>query len=157
MKLPISKRWDAVVALLVAVLLVNSCQLPHDPEKSWKKAQQNGLRIGIVDNPPFAQYHSGQPSGREVSLVTKFAHEHGMELKFFPGSESELIKMLEKYDLDVLIGGFEKKTLWIQKASPGATYDEKHVLLIPKGENRLLYELDKFIFEYRSEQNNENS
>jgi membrane-bound lytic murein transglycosylase MltF len=149
MKNATKKLLTGLSVLFLLPLLVHSCQFPHDPEKSWEKAKTNSLRVGIVDNPPYAEYKNGHPTGKEITLLTNFASQNNLTVEYFHGSESDLIKKLTDYQLDVLVGGFDKKTVWEQKASPTITYDEKHVLLIPNGENRLLYHLEQFIFENR--------
>jgi hypothetical protein len=49
--------------------------------------------------------------------------------------------------MDVVLGGFEKKSNWKTQVGLTKPYDGKHVLFIPRGENRLLYQLEKFIIQ----------
>lgn len=132
-------------------LFLISCSLPKDPEDSLTKAKMNGLKVGYVYNPPY-NYTSGDTvSGTEISIIKAFAKEQGLKIQFIYGSESELIKQLEEYKLHVIIGGFDKKTIWKDKAGPTTTYNNKNCLLVPKGENNLLYKLESYLLKYKKE------
>jgi hypothetical protein len=61
---------------------------------------------------------------------------------------------LEEGDLDLVIGGLTAETPWSEKAGTSRPYttstDEQgatveHVMLVPRGENRFLIELDAFL------------
>ena len=135
--------------LFLSVLLsILSCTYPKDPENSFEEAKKGSLLVGAVENPPFVQRQGKEFSGSEIALIRKFADQNNLSIRFIPGSESELVERLEKFKIHVVVGGFTKKTIWKKKAGYTAPYDrDDHVLLIPKGENRLLENLEKFIFE----------
>lgn len=134
--------------LMFSLILLTSCKhYPADPENSFTEAKQQGLKVGIIHNPPFSVYKGpGDFDGTELEMIRKFARQEHMPLLLEFGSESDLIQKLEHYDLHVVIGGFTGKTIWKKKAGLTAPYDQKHVFLIPKGENRLLAHLESFIF-----------
>ena len=67
-----------------------------------------------------------------------------MKYKLETGNETDLVHKLEVYKLDMVIGGFEKKSVWKKKVAVTKPYDSNHVFFVPKGENRLLYEVEKF-------------
>jgi len=128
-----------------ALLLFASCNLPKDPNSSWQKAQKEGLKVGVVDNPPFTNTASDSFSGNEIEIINKFASSNKIEVSFLKGNESDLIEKLEKFELDMVIGGFNKKTVWSKKAGLSRPYDKEHVFLVPKGENKLLVKLEEYI------------
>lgn len=133
--------------LILFVLFCQSCTYPQDPENSFEEAQSNRLLVGLIDNPPFVQVAKDSFSGSEVQKLKNFAKAHNLEIKFIPGTESELVEKLENYELHIVAGGFTRQTIWKQKAGYTTPYDrEDHVFLIPKGENRLLEKLEIFIF-----------
>lgn len=119
---------------------------PRDSADSFEEAKKSGLHVGVAINPPFTEFEKGNFTGIEVELIKQFARENNLKLKFVQASESQLIKKLEKHQLHLLIGGIDKKTLWSKKAGLSKSYDKKHVILIAKGENQLLYALEGFLF-----------
>jgi membrane-bound lytic murein transglycosylase MltF len=133
-------------ALALILGICNSCNLPKDPKGSWTKIKARGnLQIGIVENLPFTFIKDSQAQGSEARLIENFGNQYNLNFSYQSGSESELIKKLENYELDILLGGFDKNTIWKKKAGLSLPYDEKHVILVPKGENRLLYQLEKYL------------
>ncbi len=130
-------------------LLLGSCGIPRDPERSFSKAQSEGLVVGVVHNPPFCIADEGEFSGVEVELVEEFARTHGLSANYVEGCESDLVEELKSGDIHVLAGGFEKSTVWLEKAGATAPYDGEHVLLVAKGENRLVYELESVVHKNR--------
>lgn len=135
-----------IVFILVAISLL-SCIYPKDPENSYEEAKRNGLLVGAVENPPFVVYEGESYSGEEIEMLRHFANANGLNIKFLKGTESELVEKLEKFEIHVVAAGFKKNTIWKKKAGFTTSYDrEDHVFLIPKGENRLLQNLEDFIF-----------
>lgn len=140
--------------IFVLFFFLLACEdFPHDPGESWKIAKKSKLIVGVTENPPFTIEEENHFSGIEIELIEDFARQENLEVSFLRGSESELIKKLEKYEIHLLLGGFDKKTLWKRKATPSASYDHKHVILVPKGENKLLQELETFILKNRQHEN----
>lgn len=131
---------------LLLFLVFSACTFPKDPEESYEEARQSALKIGLVENPPFVVRKGEEVSGSEVDMLREFASRQGLQVEFFKGSETELINKLHKFELHIVAGGMDQKTIWKKKAGLTTTYDGRHVFLIPKGENRLLEHLEKFIF-----------
>ncbi len=132
--------------LILTMLIFAGCTYPKDPKNSFENAKKEKLKVGLVVNPPFTTFENGQAGGDEVEMLRNFAKAENLQISFEEGSESDLIEKLEHYEIHVIAGGFNKKTIWIKKAGPSASYDKKHVFLVPNGENRLLQELETFIF-----------
>lgn len=130
---------------IILLLTATRCGIPKDPRNSYKEAQSSKLKVGVVNNPPYSYYDGKDAKGTEVMLIEEFGKEKNLEIEYLSGSESELVEKLEKTEISVLIGGFKKKTLWEEKAGLTSPYDKNdHVFLIPKGENRLAFELESF-------------
>ncbi len=135
-----------LTSLLISILLLfTSCNLPKDPKSSWENAKKEGLRVGVIDNPPFTNTTSESFSGTEMEIINNFAASKNLEVSYLKGNESYLIEKLEKFEIDLVIGGFTKKTVWSKKAGVSKPYDKKHVFLVPKGENKLLVKLEEYI------------
>lgn len=131
---------------LFLLLLFCGCKFPQDPKHSFKEAQETILNVGVAVHPPYVIYKNGELSGSEIDIIVGFADQENLDIDYTVATESKLIEQLEKYELHVVAAGFDKKTLWMKKAGLTVPYDKKHVLLVGKGENRLLYKLEGFIF-----------
>tara|TARA_R100001369_G_scaffold20091_1_gene36768 strand:- start:270044 stop:270493 length:450 start_codon:yes stop_codon:yes gene_type:complete len=126
---------------------VTSCNIPKDPEDSWEDIQKNGLQIGVIVNPPYTIQQNSFFSGTEIELIQNFSSENKLQSRYISGNETDLTDKLENYEIDILLGGFTKKSIWSKKVGLTTPYDnEDHVFLIPKGENKLLHNLESFIF-----------
>jgi membrane-bound lytic murein transglycosylase MltF len=136
--------------LFVLCIFLSACTFPKDPENSYEEAKQSALQVGLVENPPYVITLEEQPSGSEVEMIREFATKAGLQVKFFKGSESELISKLHKFKLHIVAGGFDKNTVWSKKAGLTTTYDKQHVFLIPKGENQLLKNIEEYILSKRN-------
>ena len=135
-------------------ILAASCGLPRDPEKTSERvAATHELRVGFTDNPPWAS-GGPEPRGIEPDLVRAYAARLGARVLWRPGSETALVESLKKHELDVVIGGFEKKTKWssvsgITQPFAKDSDGKAHVLLAAPGENRFILELDRFLTKRR--------
>ena len=134
---------------LLFLVLLTSCSFPQDSKDSLEKAKQDGLKVGIVVNPPYAIYNNGTAWGSEVQLIEQFAAQEGLKVTYVPGPESMLVKQMEDYKLHLIIGGFEKNTVWKDKAGLTTRYNDKNVILIAKGENKLLYRLESTLLKHK--------
>lgn len=135
---------------VILALLCSSCGIPRDQRDSWDRIRGESLQVGVVTNPPFSYMkEDGEAGGREIDLVQNFARAHKLETEFISGPESDLIHRLQEGEINLLVGGFSEKTIWKDSAGLSVPYGNKRVVLVQKGENRLLYELEGFIFSIR--------
>jgi polar amino acid transport system substrate-binding protein len=136
---------------LLAVCLVSGCALPHDPEKTSERINASHvLRVGMTDNPPWADARSPEPTGAEPALVRQFATRIGARVEWTRGSETSLAHALKHHELDLAIGGFDAKTPWKSIAGVSQPFiqspdKKKHVFLVVPGENRFIVTLDTFL------------
>lgn len=151
-----ARTGAALAAVAVAVALAGcSLEIPADPHGTLDRVEGGLLRVGVTDNPPWTETHDGaEPTGTEVDLVEAFAERHDARVEFVDGSEATLVTALEHGDLDLLIGGFTDSAPWTDRAAmtvpyaeePNAYGDlEKHVMIVRMGENRFMYELERFL------------
>jgi ABC-type amino acid transport substrate-binding protein len=140
-----------ISALLLASALLASCGLPRDPEKTTQRlTSTHVLQVGVSDNPPWTSASSAEPTGIEPDLVRRFAARHGLRVAWTRGSETQLVKSLKEHRLDLVIGGFEKKTQWSSTAGVSQPFasdaeGKKHVFLASPGENGFILALDRFL------------
>ena len=143
MKLPPAA---ALCALLLAVSVSSACGIPRDPEDSLERVRRTGvLRAGITAREPFTT----ATGGPEADVITAFAQSLGARVEWHPGSESALFEALEKFELDVAVGGFTADHPWGPKLGLTRPYlkagKKKHVVAAAPGENRLLFELERVL------------
>jgi ABC-type amino acid transport substrate-binding protein len=140
--------------LVLPLLMLAACGLPHDPEKtSGRVASTHELRVGVTDNSPWVNAQSAEPSGIEPDLVRQFATRVGARVVWTRGSETSLAQALKHHELDLAIGGFDAKSPWKSIAGVSQPFAEtsdkkKHVFLAAPGENRFILTLDTFLTEH---------
>lgn len=148
-----------VLVLLCTLLLLPACaqSMPADPEGTLERVAGGTLRVGVSDNGDWVSVQpAGEPEGTEPELIREFAGKLGASIEWSTGSEQVLAEDLKHGELDVVIGGLDDKTPWEKHAGLTMPYTEskdergethKHVMLVRKGENAFLLELDKFLAE----------
>ena len=134
---------------LVAVLIFCSgCGMPHDPDGTYDRVRGGRLRVGFTENPPWTLADE-QQGGIEVNRVKDFAEELDAEIRWFKGSETQLIEALHRGELDLVVGGFVESSPWADRVGFTQPYitvrDERHVMAVAPGENRWLLELERFL------------
>ena len=136
----------AQLSCIAALALTAGCGIPRDPENSLERVRRTGiLRAGITAREPFTTAGGGP----EADVIAAFAQSLGAQVEWHPGSESTLFEALEKFELDVAIGGFTADHPWGPKLGFTRPYLEagkkKHVVAVAPGENRLLFELERVL------------
>jgi polar amino acid transport system substrate-binding protein len=127
------RRYFFVPVLLLAV---EGCgNLPRDPGKTLEGVtRQRRIRIGLVENPPWVTHATGEPAGAEVELAREFAQSLGAAPEWFPGGEQDHMEALERFELDLVIGGFDAKTPWSGKIGLTRPYfEEQFIIGVPAG------------------------
>ncbi|MFD4422450.1 transporter substrate-binding domain-containing protein [Agromyces sp. NPDC058484] len=145
----------AVIAATAVVLSGCSIDIPVDPHGTLDRVRDGSLRVGVSHNPPWTDITEGRsPSGIEPELIVQFAEELDAEIEWTEDGESTLAIALERGELDVVIGGLLENTPWTARAAVTRPYaettgdggrSEKHVMLVRKGENAFLVELEEFL------------
>ncbi|MEX0717222.1 MAG: transporter substrate-binding domain-containing protein [Planctomycetaceae bacterium] len=151
--LPIGSRRLLALLTLTAACLPGCGDMPRDPHETFERARGGIIRVGYTVNPPWVSIveegDRTEPAGIEPRLLAGLARRIGGRIEWRFDSETRLIESLERRELDVLIGGFKDSTPWSKKAGltrPFARVDgDRHVMLVPQGENRWLLELDRFL------------
>ncbi|MEX2272836.1 MAG: hypothetical protein WD690_15295 [Vicinamibacterales bacterium] len=132
--------------LAVAVFVLAACGVPRDPENSLERIRQTGvIRAGISAREPFTT----AAGGPEAEVITAFAQSLGARVEWHHASESTLFEALEKFELDVAVGGFTDDNPWGPKLGLTRPYleigNKKHVMAVAPGENRLLLEIERVL------------
>jgi polar amino acid transport system substrate-binding protein len=62
------------------------------------------LTVGVIDLPPFSSYNSGNPSGIDISIVSKLAQDECLELSYQQASYADAIQSISGGSLDLATG-----------------------------------------------------
>jgi ABC-type nitrate/sulfonate/bicarbonate transport system substrate-binding protein len=120
-----------------------------EPQANWKVVLDRVI-TGELDG---SHMLAGQPLGASIGigtkadLVTAFAHSLGARVEWHNDSEAALFEKLEKFELDVVVGGLTADNPWAVKVGFTRPYVEAdgkgHVVAVAPGENRLLVEIER--------------
>ncbi|EAQ80882.1 hypothetical protein DSM3645_12716 [Blastopirellula marina DSM 3645] len=137
------------------MILCWGCEFPRDPHGTADRVRGHVLRVGMTQQAPWAVEQNGERSGFEVELVQKLAAEQQAKIVWQAGNESELVKRLERGELDLAIGGFVRPTPWEGRVALTRSWGDaaglEHVFLVPPGENRWLLLLDRWLAAHAEE------
>ena len=154
-------RTLAVVSLL-ATLLVVGCgvTIPTDPDGTLDRVEREQVvRAGAAPNRDWVRVEApDRPSGHEVGLVEDFAASLGARVEWTVATEEHLVTLLEDGEIDIAVGGFTDRNLWVDMAALTRPYvevtaggtTEKHVMMLPLGENAWQSELERWLDEHGS-------
>lgn len=98
------------IALLV--LTLPACELPRDPEGTYRRVHGGTLRVGIIENDPWASMAGVEAAGVEPALARRLARELEAEVQWVSGPEHELLEALKRYELDLVVGGLTRDSPW---------------------------------------------
>jgi polar amino acid transport system substrate-binding protein len=124
--------WRLIV-IIVACLLAPACGgLPRDPEGTLQKVQGGHLRVGLVEHPPWVVRTGGEPTGVEVELVRRFAAELHATPEWHWGGGQRHMEALERFELDLVVGGVTDSTPWAKYVGlTGPYFEETYAVGFP--------------------------
>ncbi|MEV6596162.1 transporter substrate-binding domain-containing protein [Actinoplanes sp. NPDC051346] len=124
-----------VSLLVVVVLLVGGCGWPRDTGTTLADVRDGVLRVGVTESPPWAWApDQGDPQGAEVWLVQRLAQRLGARIEWYPGSETALMPALKDRVLDLVVGGLDAQSPWIEHASLTRPYvTTRTFIAVPPG------------------------
>src|SRR5881275_14521 len=143
------RPWTALI--LGLSIGTASCGLPRDPDKTSERiASTHELRVGFTGNAPWTDDSGAVPRGIEPDLARRFAATIGAHVAWTRVSETTLVQALKHHELELVIGGFDKKTQWSSTAGVSQPFTrdadgKKRVMLAAAGENRFILTLDRFL------------
>src|SRR4051794_34796667 len=115
--MPRTLRNRPILMVSIPLLTAVGCaNLPRDPQGTLQRAvKQKRIRIGLVENPPWVLHGASGPDGAEVELARRFAQSLRAEPLWLWGGEQRHMEALERFELDLLIGGIDASTPWSKK------------------------------------------
>lgn len=147
----------AAIALL-AFAVVGCGNLPRDPEGTIERVRSGVLRAGAVHAPPWVIVADRTIAGSEAALVEGLAGEMGARVEWITGGPTQLLEMVERFEIDLVVGGFTDRDPWRDRVAvtqphyealaQGAV--ERRVFFLPPGENRWLLTVDRYLREQQS-------
>lgn len=102
----------ARAALAAALLFVAACDIPQDPRNTLAEVTGDTLYVGVTEAPPWVEKTATDPRGIEPYLVREFARSIGAEIHWSWGPTEEIMEALSLHELDLVIGGFTRRTPW---------------------------------------------
>ncbi|MCT1443849.1 ABC transporter substrate-binding protein [Corynebacterium sanguinis] len=143
-------------ALLSASLVAGCGALPRDTEGTYNRAQDGTLVVGVSEHEPWTSVNdaTGEVSGSEAELIRGFADSIDADVEYKVASESVLAGWIEDGEIDVMIGGLTATSPWVSHMALTRPYttvtsesgsDEKMVMGVPMGENKLMVELERYL------------
>jgi ABC-type amino acid transport substrate-binding protein len=142
-------------AALAGVLALGGC-IPQDPEGTLERVRAGTLRVGVGHNPPWTDLASGaDPLGIEIELVEELADSLGATIQWRLGSEADCMPALERFELDLYVGGVPHDTAWSRRVAltrPHARSEAQDIVLAaPPGENAWIAFLDQWLHSRRQQ------
>lgn len=146
----------------MALLLLGACEnFPGDPKNTTAEVRGAVLKVGVIENPPWASARGGDATGIEVDLLERFAATLDAEVEWSPVPTEAGFEKLKKGEIHLLIGGLLQSTPYSRHAGltrpyviiprPGETVlglfqkKDRHVMAGVRGENRLFVLLENFL------------
>ena len=141
-----------LVAAIVALAATGCGEIPKDPEGTLERARGGVLRAGAAAAEPWVALRPDDaPTGPEAELVEAFARSIGARVEWRTGGADELLRQLEKRELDVVAAGLTRKSPWAARLGVTRPWRKdgstERVLAVAPGENATLYALDRLIEE----------
>lgn len=96
-------------------------------------AQTRPVRVGVFQAAPLVLIKDNKPSGLFIDLIEHFSRNLEWQVQYVPGTWGELLKSLEKGEIDLLPAvGFTKERLAIYDFSKNPVYIDSGVLFASK-------------------------
>jgi|SRR5437588_11484801 len=149
-------RGGAVATVAVVVTLSFSfseagAEYPRDPDKTLEHVRGGRIRVGVVDNGPWAMKQGEEAIGVEPELVRRLAHQLNATPEWHWGGEQAHMQQLERHELDLVIGGITKETPWKKRVGVTDSYFQNHIMVTAPGENGWIKHLDEFLTAQRNQ------
>ncbi len=124
-------RMKQLLAALAAALTlaIAGCDYPRDSRGTLDRVEGGALRVGVIDDRPWAHFAGARPVGVEVELVRQFARELDANVRWRRAAEHELFEALRGGELDLVIGGLTRRTPWKKHAALTRPYTTTRLVI----------------------------
>lgn len=110
--------------------LVAGCEVPSDPDNTFNRVRVEGMRVGVIQSPPWACYGEEGASGIEAVLVNELAEQLDTDVTWTPGPEHELLPALQHFELDLVIGGITRSSPWKRDLAFSRPYYKSPIVVL---------------------------
>lgn len=122
-----TKRRSRPAVLGLLLLAVTACgDLPRDPEETLETVRAGTLRVGVIHAPPWTRVEGGgegeEVGGIEAEMVRELARGLGAEVEWHPGGAGEVMEALERFQLDLVVGGLDHRSPWKKRVALTSPY-----------------------------------
>jgi polar amino acid transport system substrate-binding protein len=146
------------LCVCLSLTLVGCEEYPNDTHGTLQSIQERGvLRVGAIEQPPWAYRENGSARGIEIQLAEEFARSLGVNPQIEFLSEADATESLRQHQIDVMVGGLTKASprkdelgLTRKFFQTGDEQRYEHVMAVPKGENRFLVRLETFLKQHQN-------
>jgi polar amino acid transport system substrate-binding protein len=144
-------RLPLSLLALVVLAVVAGCQYPRDVEGTLDRVEDGTMRVGVSDNEPWVNLDGREPSGVEPTIVRRFAGRLNADVHWVQGDSEQLVEALEAGQLDVVIAGITRTSVYKKKVALTRPYVDTELFLAhPRGlempdekhENKIAVEAD---------------
>lgn len=121
---PLALMRLAVLLLITTLVGVASCDpYPRDPVGTYDRIVKEGvLRVGYSHAPPWVVHGGDAPQGVEAAFVRRTAETLGVRVRWIAGSPAAHLHALERFELDLAIGGYIATSAPATAAGATASY-----------------------------------
>src|SRR5215218_8892907 len=99
-------------AWLIAALVSAGCGMPRDASGTLAHVRGGVIRVGLVANQPWVIDRGDTVAGIEGELVSTVARSVGARIEWVRMAEFDLIRALQRRELQIVIGGFDDGVSW---------------------------------------------
>ncbi|CAG7844541.1 hypothetical protein USB125703_00777 [Pseudoclavibacter triregionum] len=149
----------AVLLALLGALTLAGCSggYPADVDGTLERVRGGELVVGVTEDAGHVSVRDDAAiEGQEAEILAAYAESLGAAIRFEHGSETDIVGMLERGEIDIAAGGFPDDTPWAEVAAMTRPYgsgidgegkEEQLVFLTKLGENAFLNDLERFLHE----------
>lgn len=122
-KRPASRHHSCLrLASLFLVAFLGGCDYPRDAAGTLDAVRGRTLHVGAVNAPPWLDTSDGRPAGIEADLVRRIAGEFDATVEWHYGGFEQLRLLLEQRQLDLLVGGNDRRSAMRQQVGISRAY-----------------------------------
>lgn len=131
-------KYFASVTILFYLLM--GCDYPRDPNNSFNSAKAGKLSVAVIPGDSLLVQ-------QEKAILQEFSKFHGMKINWIEMTSQKAFHELENYGVHVVVGEIRAHNPWKDRVTFTKAFEDTRVFAVAKGENKLLYQLEKFLNE----------
>lgn len=143
-------------AIAGLLFVITSCtEYPKDTYQTFEEVKNGTLLVGYTINPPWVFETENGLDGIEVHIIKDFAKTINANINWIKKNEQSLLDDLQHRNLHLVISGLTTTSPWRKRVGMTKSYiwhgSQKYTLAVPPGEIRFLFEIEKFLDNYKKE------